>query len=591
MSLNSRCAGGLEVRPYVWLTLLFGCSETQVQGLEPALTVAPESVLFEGIPLGGEGDALVTIGNAGGGTLQLESFSTASPFSVEGVVQDLEPGASLGVTVHFHALAEDAHAGALRIASNDPEQPSLDLPLTALVLAPDLLVEPDRLVFAGDGSAQEQRVYLSNEGEGPLVIASASLSDDGGGAFELGQALEDLRLEAGDITQLDVSCLSEGLAIGTLTLESNDPDSPTVEVWLGAEDPDNGHPGAPVVGITPEEPELGEGLLCEILDPASDPEGDSVSYAFSWQRDGSTWTGATGSETYPGDRIPDGETGDLETWTCEVTPSDPWGEGDPGTASVLIGCRYGAYERCPGLSCLDILEQGFSTGDGLYWIDPLGESAYRVHCDMSLDGGGWTLTMVSSDDDQTTWTWNNRTLMSSDARELGSLDAIDHDFESLAHQDLVFTDLMFHHQPSDVWAAYDRVGDGTLDLASSIEAVGDPTCYEPGDGHAMTAGTLALQGDLCSTQLYISPQDWDGWGCSADNDGHTHGPAWSAANNSGCPFDDPGSVSGLGPNQHEGQRDLECRMPDENCLGFAEKAGLNTGTQGAAENYLQVYVR
>jgi hypothetical protein len=581
----------VSVRLLLSLLLLAACSETEVQGLSPALTVAPNSALFEGVPLQGEGEALVTLGNAGGGTLQLESFSTASPFSVEGEVRDLEPGASLGVTVRFHALEDGTHEGALRIESNDPDQPTLDLPLTALVLAPDILVEPARLVFAGDGSAQEQRVYLSNEGEGPLVIDSASLSGDGGGAFTLGQAVEESRVEAGDIVQLDVSCMVEGMATGTLRILSNDPDSPDVEVWLGAEDPDNGHPGAPMVGITPSEPEEGDGLLCEVLEPAADPEGEPVSYAFAWKQDGSAWTGETGATTYEDDSIDGAETQDMETWTCEVTPSDPWGEGEPGSASVLIGCRYGGYERCPGLSCLDILEQGFSTGDGLYWIDPTGADTYQVFCDMTRDGGGWTLTLVSSDDDQTTWTWENRLLMSSEARAIGSLDALDHDFESSAHVDVGFADLMFLHQPSGVWAAYDRVGDGTLGLAGFIAGVGDPICYDPGDGYAMTAGTLALLGDLCSTELFISPQDWDGRGCSADNDGHTHGPAWSVANNDGCPFDDPGSVSGLGPNHNDGQQHMECRMPFENCRGFGEKAGLNTGMHGAAENYMQVFVR
>jgi hypothetical protein len=573
------------------LLLLAACSETQVQGLPPELTVAPESVLFEGVPLQGEGEALVSIGNAGGGTLLLDSVATASPFSVEGAVQDVAPGASLGVTVRLHALEEGTHEGALRIVSNDPETPTLDLPLTALVVAPDILVEPERLVFAGDGSAQEQRVYISNEGEGPLVIGSATLSDDGEGAFSLAESLEELRLEAGDIAQLDLSCAVVGMATGTLTVLSNDPDSPELEVWLGAEDPDNTHPTAPMVGITPEEPEEGDGLVCGILEPSVDPEGEAVSYAFAWQQDGSAWTGSTGSSEHPGDSIDGAETQDLETWTCVVTPSDPWGEGQPGEATVRIGCVYGSDERCPGLSCLDILERGFASGDGVYWIDPTGADPYQVYCDMSLDGGGWTLTMVSSDDGQTTWTWNNRALMSSEARAFGSIDALDHDFESAAHAQLPFTDLMFLHAPSGVWAAYDLVDDGTRSLAGFIGSVGDPVCYHHGDGYTMTAGTLVLQGDLCSTELFISPQDWDGRGCSADNDGHTHGPAWSAANNAGCPFDDPGSVSGLGPNQHQANHDQECRMPDENCLGFAEKAGLNTGLQGAAENYMRVYVR
>ena len=54
----------------------------------------------------------------------------------------------------------------------------------------------------------------------------------------------------------------------------------------------------------------------------------------------------------------------------------------------------GQSSLCPAYSCLEILENGHSVGDGVYWIDPAGGSPIEADFDMTTEGGGYTYYAV-----------------------------------------------------------------------------------------------------------------------------------------------------------------------------------------------------
>ena len=105
----------------------------------------------------------------------------------------------------------------------------------------------------------------------------------------------------------------------------------TGAVLLGLLTGCNFTPGPAVVEIQPTSPVRADDLRLLMTADAPDLEGDSVSYRYSWFRDGEKVDELTGMD------VAADYTAKGEVWEVRVVPSDETGDGPTTFASALIG--------------------------------------------------------------------------------------------------------------------------------------------------------------------------------------------------------------------------------------------------------------
>jgi len=173
--------------------------------------------------------------------------------------------------------------------------------------------------------------------------------------------------------------------------------------------------------------------------------------------------GAAGCVGYFGDGDGDGY-GDGPS-RCLCGPEKPYtatqagdcNDGDskvnPGQAEVCgngkdDNCKDGMDEDCPLASCKAILDAGKSKGSGTYSLDPDGAGPivpFAAYCDMTTDGGGWTLVARVNGADASNllydaWSANSTLGNTSDFNLKAGSDVLYETYATVSASELLFYD-------------------------------------------------------------------------------------------------------------------------------------------------------
>ncbi len=196
-----------------------------------------------------------------------------------------------------------------------------------------------------------------------------------------------------------------------------DDDDPTLQglSWYADIDRDGyGDASAPVLACEQPSGMIADGTDCDDDDPDINPAADEYCDGVDEDCDGEVDDGPVDGQAYFADADGDGY-GDpaVITAACSLPSGHVEDDSDcddsdpsihPGAAELCSGpdMDCDGAEAAPCASCAALLAADPTVVDGLYTLDLDGTGAgQEAWCDMSTDGGGWTLVQ------RTVWDWTD----------------------------------------------------------------------------------------------------------------------------------------------------------------------------------------
>jgi hypothetical protein len=282
------------------LLVLSACGGKKVQAVRAQLVATPGTLEFGKVPVLQHKRLVFTVQNQGRAPLNVSALALAassSPaFALEGTLpKQILAGASSTVDVVYTPPGEEGAQGTLHLATDDPDQPALDVALhgegsTRGAIRVHAAGKPGQAGIdfgrIGEGQVALQGVEIESHGTADLVVDGLTL--EGPGVTFQSSSKTPVTVASGQSITLQLAYAPpEGAPTplsGTLTVHSTDPDQVSVVVPLTAR-----VNRAPVAAIADPGP-VAPGQVVQLDGSAShDLDGDNP-IAFADSQGGPGWS-------------------------------------------------------------------------------------------------------------------------------------------------------------------------------------------------------------------------------------------------------------------------------------------------------------
>lgn len=207
----------------------------------PEISVNPDELDFGNVQAGLTDSDTVTVANIGGAPLGVNAIDITGPdagaFMQTNDCSVVNVGENCQVEVTFFAENEGARNAVLTIESDDPDNPSVQVPLSGTSVLEqfgEISVDPEEVNFGTIpvGDSADRNLTISNTGGAAVDIHEISIDGANAGDFFASHSCSLLIPDESCDVSLTFTAGAEGARNASLTIASDDPENPTLTVPL-----------------------------------------------------------------------------------------------------------------------------------------------------------------------------------------------------------------------------------------------------------------------------------------------------------------------------------------------------------------------